>query len=54
VAVGAFVRGEPDQFLGTGDEVVELLGLAGEELLVVGIGDPQQCRLLPGPSSVIQ
>ena len=39
-----FVRGEPDEFLGAGDEVVELLGLSGEELLVVGIGDQQRGR----------
>jgi hypothetical protein len=39
VAVGAFVRGESDELFGAGDEVVELLGLSGEELLVVGVGD---------------
>ena len=42
VAVRAFLHGKPDELLGTGDEVVELLRLSGEELLVVGVGDQQR------------
>jgi len=41
VAVGALGGGEPDQLLGAGQPVVEGLGLAGPELLVLGLGDQQ-------------
>src|SRR5215475_8402065 len=48
VQVGAFRRGEGDERLRAGQGVVEVLRLAGPELLALRIGDQQMHRLDQG------
>lgn len=43
MATGALFDIEVDDVLGASEAVVELLGLAGPELLALGIGNQERC-----------